>query len=266
MELSKVKLVVSDMDGTLLNGSHEVSPLFFSLFSELKTHIHFVAASGRQYFSIANKLTPIFDDITIVAENGGLVSRRNHELFSSHLSKATVNSLLPNIRKIPGADIILAGKKAAYVDSKDPAFLAMFTEFYSTYKKVDDLTNVDDEIMKIALYHPESSARFIQPFMQDLGPKLQGKISGPNWLDIADVRTNKGVAISLLQKELAISKEETMVFGDYLNDVEMLQQAHFSYAMQNAHSSVKAIANYHTESNLNLGVETVLEKLLTAKK
>ena len=64
MDLSNVKLIVSDMDGTLLNAKEEVSPLFLKQFERLKAlNIHFVAASGRQYNSIAQKLQSIKDQI-----------------------------------------------------------------------------------------------------------------------------------------------------------------------------------------------------------
>lgn len=55
-----------------------------------------------------------------------------------------------------------------------------------------------------------------------------------------------------------------MVFGDYHNDIEMMQEADFSFAMKNAHKEIKEIAKYLTESNDNLGVETILEKLIKA--
>ena len=53
-----------------------------------------------------------------------------------------------------------------------------------------------------------------------------------------------------------------MVFGDYNNDLQMLELAHFSYAMANAHSAVKKIARFETKSNLEEGVESILEKLI----
>ena len=78
MDLSKVKLVVSDMDGTLLNSKGEISDLFFELFHKLKKqNIHFCAASGRQYHSIVHKLAIIKDDIFIIAENGGIAKKKD---------------------------------------------------------------------------------------------------------------------------------------------------------------------------------------------
>ena len=53
-----------------------------------------------------------------------------------------------------------------------------------------------------------------------------------------------------------------MVFGDYNNDLEMMQLSHFSYAMGNAHPNIKNIARFETKSNDEEGVETVLEELL----
>ena len=55
-----------------------------------------------------------------------------------------------------------------------------------------------------------------------------------------------------------------MVFGDYNNDLEMLALGKFSFAMANAHPTVKKMANYHTLSNDELGVEVILKKLLAS--
>ena len=69
--LSQVKLVVSDMDGTLLNSHHQVSERFYAAFEQLQSlGVTFVAASGRQYDSIYHKLYRIADQIYIAAENG----------------------------------------------------------------------------------------------------------------------------------------------------------------------------------------------------
>lgn len=57
-----------------------------------------------------------------------------------------------------------------------------------------------------------------------------------------------------------------MVFGDYNNDLEMMTTAKYSFAMQNAHPNVKAVANYTTKSNNENGVEYILQKMIDAKK
>ena len=87
MNFSKVKLVAVDMDGTLLNSKHEVSNRFFNIYNELKKKkIHFVVASGRQYQSIIDKLDIIKNEITIIAENGGVIRQLNKEPIFVDLS------------------------------------------------------------------------------------------------------------------------------------------------------------------------------------
>ena len=66
----------------------------------------------------------------------------------------------------------------------------------------------------------------------------------------------------MVQNRLGISKAETLVFGDYNNDLEMMEHADYSFAMANAHPNVKAAARFETLSNDERGVEHILEQLL----
>ncbi|HLV63617.1 HAD family hydrolase [Galbibacter sp.] len=268
MNLAQVKLVVTDMDGTLLNDQGEVSKQFYSLFEQLKAHnIHFAAASGRQYYSIANKLSPIVDDITIIAENGGIARRGQKELLVTQMHKEKVFELIHLLRTVKDSYIVLCGKKSSYVETTNETFINLFNEYYARYERVEDLTAVeDDEFVKIAIYHFESSETFIYPAVKHLEDKLQVKVSGPNWVDISHPNAHKGHALRLLQEKLGYTPEQTMVFGDYNNDLEMLGLATFSYAMENAHPEVKKVANYSTKSNEENGVEYILEQLIDAKE
>jgi len=267
MNLSEVKLVVSDMDGTLLNNNSEVSDRFFKQFEDLKKrNIHFVAASGRQYQSIVHKLDSIKHDISIIAENGGLMQHKSEINILLKLSSEDVFKSIEILRKIPDCFIVLCGRKAAYIETNDAEFISKFSEYYNAYEIVDDLTQVsNDDFMKIAVYHFESSEGCILPNISGLTEDYQITVSGQNWLDISHKDANKGYALNMLQKDMGISKNETMVFGDYNNDLHMLELAHFSYAMENAHANVKKTANFETKSNMNEGVETVLEALINSK-
>ena len=267
MDLSKVKMVVTDMDGTLLNSKSEVSEQFFELYQSLKSHqIHFVAASGRQYSSIQDKLSIISEEITIVAENGSYIKQGNAELGSILLSPEHVKLLIPVVRDVEGLFTVLCGKKSAYIEQDDDKFKGILREYYTKFDVVDDLMDLpDDDFFKVAIYHFESSETYIYPVVKHLEGILQIKISGNNWVDIADPSANKGRAVQLLQHKYGISKEETMVFGDFNNDLEMIEQAFFSYAMANAHINVKKAARFHTLSNNEAGVEVILQQLIDAK-
>ena len=91
------------MDGTLLDSQSRVSERFFELFEALDLlGVRFVAASGRQYTSIFDKLLRIQDRISIVAENGGYVRQGSQELHSVVLDPARVYDMIPDLRKIEG--------------------------------------------------------------------------------------------------------------------------------------------------------------------
>ncbi|MCM5661445.1 HAD family hydrolase [Galbibacter mesophilus] len=268
MDLSKVKLVVTDMDGTLLNSKGEVSNDFFELFKKLRqNNIHFAAASGRQYNSIINKLKTISDDITVIAENGGLAKQGNEELLVTNLPAERTDELIALLRDIEDVFVVLCGTSTSYIETKDKGFIDFFNEFYTSYELVEDLTSVDKkELVKIAVYHFESSEDYIYPSVKHLEDSLQVKVSGKNWLDLSHPNANKGYALKLLQEKLGVTKEETMVFGDYNNDLEMLELADFSYAMKNAHPNVVKTAKYQTKSNDENGVEYILNQLIEAKE
>ena len=251
------------MDGTLLNSKHEVSSKFFKLFEELKKRdIKFVAASGRQYNSIVDKLDTIKDDIIVVAENGAFVKKQEQELLATPLNHTTIKSTIELLRNVEGIHPVLCGKNNAYINGNSDDFVSKLKEYYSEFSILNDIASFDGEVLKIAIYHFESSEKYIYPLVNHLESELKVKVSGENWLDISHMNANKGYALQHIQEKYGISRQETMVFGDYNNDLEMLAMADFSFAMANAHPNVTAAANFKTKSNDEYGVETVLEQLL----
>lgn len=265
--LVNVKLVATDMDGTLLNPNHQVSSIFYNLFEKLKEHnILFVAASGRPFYGITSKLDKIKDDIIIVPENGGLVIKNNEILLSNELKKESISLINNSLQKLPEVNAVYCTKDRAYTDSNSPELLNLLSEYYSNYKRIESIYDIEAPIYKIAIFHKESSERYIYPHVKHLEENFKVKVSANHWVDISENNANKGHAIQLIQKLHNISPEETLVFGDYNNDIEMLQAAHFSYAMENAHPLVKQVANFETKSNKELGVEIILEKMINEKE
>lgn len=267
MDFSNIKLVVSDMDGTLLNENHEVSERFYKQFKALqKRNIHFVAASGRQYQSIQQKLYDIKDDISIIGENGGIMQHANETKVLLKLSKTDVAACIEVLRKIDDCYIVLCGRKAAYIETSDDKFIEILKNYYSEVMPVENLLQVkDDDFLKIAVFHFESSESYIYPHVKAFENKYQVIVSGQNWLDISHIEANKAYALKILQKDLGLTSKETLVFGDFNNDIEMLKLADYSYAMANAHPNVKKQAKHQTKSNNEEGVEHVLDELINSK-
>ncbi|WP_442265566.1 HAD family hydrolase [Tenacibaculum sp. ZS6-P6] len=267
MDLSNVKLIVTDLDGTLLNSNHEVSDLFFELFNKIKKHnILFTAASGRPLYSMKDKLAKIENDIIIVAENGGLAVKKDKTLLSTAMETSNLFMIDKLLKTLPEAHPVFCTKDQAFTTSSNPELLKLLAEFYKNYDAINSVNDINEPVYKVAIYHEVSSEQFLYPHLKHLEGNLKVKVSANHWVDISEMKANKGHAVALIQKEYNISYEETLVFGDYNNDLEMLKRAHFSYAMENAHPQVKKTANFSTKSNDNFGVESILRKLLYSKE
>lgn len=264
MDFSKIKLIVSDMDGTLLNENNDVSERFFEQLYKLRAkNIHFVAASGRQYHSILEKLAPVKDEISIIAENGGILHHDNKTHVLLKLTKNDVERCVKVLRKIKNTYIVLCARQSAYIESENFDFVSCLSQYYSKVESVKDLTRVNnDDFLKIAVFHFESSENHIYPHVKHLNTDYQVTVSGQNWLDISNPLSNKAYALEILHKKMGYTSKDTLAFGDYNNDIEMLKLAQYSVAMKNAHPNVKQIASFITKSNNEQGVETVIDKIL----
>lgn len=251
------------MDGTLLNSQHQVSHQFFELFEELNEKgVVFVAASGRQHNSIVEKLNSIVDRIYIIAENGGIVKHRDQELLATAFPPELVLEPIELLNAYPDINTILCTRENAYVRSDRKHFKKFVDEYYTSTTYIDSLTDCSEELLKIALYHTEGSEKNIYPKVKQFEDRLQVKVSGPNWVDLSHMNCNKGYALKMLQNQLGISKEQTIAFGDYNNDIEMFEQSKYSIAMANAHPTILDLATHQTLSNDELGVETMLRKII----
>ena len=265
MNMAAIKLVASDMDGTLLTSHHDLNPAFFDLFHQMKTKgILFVAASGRQYFNIINQFESIKDEIVLIAENGSYVMYKDEEILVQAMDREVTMEQIITARSIDKSFVILCGKKCAYIENDHPDFMRHVKMYYDKYQVVDDLLKVeDDQFLKIAICDFAGSENNSYHYFKNKRDSLQLKVSGNIWLDISHWLANKGRALNVVQKKFGIGFQETMVFGDYLNDLEMIQQASFSYAMKNAHPDIKKAARYLTKSNDENGVCIIIQKMLS---
>ena len=263
MNLSNIKMVVSDMDGTLLNSKHEVSSLFLELHDQFhKRGIQFVAASGRQYPSMIVKLTEIAEKMSFIAENGALIVENEEIIHAQELQIHIVKEVLNTLKSHSEIEPVVCCANQAYTPSKNPKFIQILEEYYSSHRTIKDIKEIQHNPLKVALYHPISGERNIYPAVKEYDKELQVKISGDYWVDLSHKEANKGVALQKLLDHYNIDRSEIIVFGDYLNDIEMLQMTPNSVAMGNAHPEIKVMATLVTESHDNFGVEKVLQELL----
>lgn len=260
-----IKLVASDIDGTLLpEGTAQINPEIFKVIEELKKRdILFAAASGRHYISMSKLFEPVKNDIIFITENGAYVSCRGYTMLEQIIDWQYVCQWVKEARRIPGASFTLDTKEGFYTESSDPEFLDLVRNGYrSDITVVEDALAKELRINKMAIYRKENIGEVAQMMIPRWEDRLHCVVSGDIWVDFMNQETNKGNAIRSIQKILKISSDETMVFGDNHNDLEMIKSATESYAVGNAADAVKKAAKYVADTNVNDGVLKVLRTLL----
>lgn len=262
-----IKLIASDIDGTLVpDGSDKINPEIFAVIKELKKQgIYFVAASGRQWKSIERLFEPVKDEIFYIGENGAYVGARGRELFTVPMEQEDVRALIRDIRTLPECDMMLSGRDVIYIESKNQTFIDyLILGYHNEVKQVERLEEVDEEILKVSIYHQGYDAYGAAGgvIVPKWGSKLKVVTAGKEWLDIMEPQVNKGAALQEIQESLHVTPEETMAFGDNWNDMELLSRAVYSYAIGNARKEIKEAANYVADTNVNDGVLKVLRTLL----
>ena len=260
--MMNIKLVAVDMDGTLLDSKKRLPEDFIPW---VKSHpqVKVAIASGRQYYTLERMFHEIADRLVFIAENGTLCFYRGEIIYKNVLKKEDVVNTLRLLEHVPYATPLLCGIKGGYMQSTQEEELANATQYYARLNHEDDLTKValEENIVKFAIYFKKQMAEASAHYFDDLPKHLAAVVSDVSWIDVANCDANKGAALKSIQQQYHISQEESMAFGDYFNDVEMLQQCKYSYAMENAHPEVKKKANFLTSSNDDDGVMKILRTI-----
>lgn len=261
-----IKLVASDLDGTLLPPNKIMPERLFPLIKELREKgIIFTPASGRQLPNLKKLFAPVLNEIAIIAENGGLVWFGGEIIYSNPTPKEGVFKTLEAVKGISGLYPLLSCADCAYYQSGNTAFINVVEKSYSSCKRVESLEEIAEktEVIKISVWdEAPPSANHGAPLLAPKLPELRVMASGYDWLDVSTAGANKGNALKELLKELGAKKEECVAFGDHMNDLEMLEACGRPYVVANAFAGLKEKFKDEVPSNADLGVIKKLEEFL----
>lgn len=260
-----IELIVTDIDGTLVNSQKEIPDSFWSVFQDIRSkNIRFCVASGRQMQSLEQLFSPIANEIGFISDNGAFVKFKGEELHHKTLNFKEIQPILTTCDTIENAAVVLCGKNKAYVKTQNQWLFDQIALHYPALERVSDFSSVDDVVFKISVCDKKGSQENSYPYLKKFSDSFNVVVSGAAWLDITEKSINKGVAVKKIQNLWSVSPEKTLVFGDQFNDIEMLQSAKFSYAMKNAPQEVKNIASFVTayDNNEEGVVSTIKEFLL----
>lgn len=265
-----IKLIASDMDGTLLPymGAH-VDPEVFEIIKKLKAHgIQFMAASGRQHANLMKEFEPVKQDIDYMCENGCLVFHNGRLLFKETMPDDVARELIQTILDTPGYKCLVSGEETSYILKGDPAFSRLLREeVHNVVTEVDDLLHVPEAYFKISGYRYDKNEREtlqqIDRYWTGLFEDRLTTVYGGNcWVDFSPIGVTKGTSITRLMSILHLKKDEVMAFGDNYNDEEMLNDVGYSFAMERAPQEIRDFT-YGTTNSVKETLKEFFHDLLS---
>ncbi|MDO4619082.1 MAG: HAD family hydrolase [Lachnospiraceae bacterium] len=264
-----IKLIASDIDGTLLkDGGHELYEEYFEVIQKLLDHgVAFCAASGRHITGMTGLFGPVADQIYYICEGGALLRTSDHIMKAWSLPQGSYEELLEETSDIPGVQVMIDTADCVYVNAGEDSRLFRFIHdgYQFAVENVSDLTAIpEEEVLKLSLYSAdvhveESCADFLA---SDWMKKLSVAQAGTMWVDAISPKANKGEALKVLQEHLGVTKEETVYFGDNLNDLPAFGEAGMTVTVSNARDEVKEQADLIQHSYRHHGVLQQLQKIL----
>ena len=265
MRIFMIKLIASDIDGTLIEES--TPDLYPEMAEEIRSltaqGVLFCAASGRQLPSVKNVFRDVAEEICYIAENGAHIHYQGEDLRVTSMEREYVCGIVEELRALgEGYDFVVSTPQGSLIESKNRAFLDLMAYgYHNSFRQVEDVLKEETVILKIAVYHEgsirELGERELIPAWKD---RVQVCVAGEEWVDFMERSVDKGAALGWIQSRFGVLPEETMAFGDNTNDIGLMKAAYYSYAVENARPEVKAAARFSCPSWQEKGVWRIIRE------
>lgn len=275
--LKKLKLVVFDLDGTLLNNRGEICPETIELVGRLrKMGMRFSFASGRLHSTMVYYAKQLEIETPIVSLDGCMIKDFN-------TGQVFYDSFVPEkyvLRAIKLADekllkVALCHDESIYFTEYDSAIPSLVDKFGADFREVQSLENFLNTTLEVVLIGDykdsikEVEKKFDFPYAFGLKTNFyKTKHSGKfYYLELRKKGNSKGTGLKKLMKICKVKKSHTGVIGDWYNDREMLENAGVKAAVANAVPEISRIADIVTKNtNDEAGAAEFLEMILKAKE
>lgn len=265
-----VRLLVSDVDGTLVDRNKEITPATVAAVEQLRAAgVAFTLISARPMSGLRPLLDTLSLDGDVAAFNGGIVFRRDGTIVRHATLPRAVAEGVMAIADGAAVDTWLFADDRWYATDPDgphtaserrssaqePVTVAAFDDLLDRADKITFVS--DDEPALHALYERVHAA---------FGAVATVAQSQTYYLDVTAAVANKGDGVETLAEALGVDLADTAVIGDQANDLPMLARAGLSIAMGNAPDRVKAAAHETTRTNNEDGVAHAIDHLVLPRR
>jgi len=283
-----IKLIASDMDGTLLNDDHIISEENLKAIRKAQEMgRHFTIITGRDYDAVKSYLEECNLKCECILSNGAEYRDVNGNVIESvYMNKESVKIVF-DILNEAGLCIQLMTNNGSYITNKESDKKAIidrfklfnpkmteeeirqFVEKFNKERAMKEIDNIyeilesDVEVLKIVTFdNDEKLISVLKDKLRESTSDLAVASTFSNDIEISDIKAQKGLILAKTIKKMGIDKSEVIVLGDSFNDYSMFTEFENSYAMENAIPEIKEIAKYITDTNNNDGVAKAIYKAL----
>lgn len=265
--MSSIRLIVSDIDGTILDQQHQVDPDLIELIPQLQEKkIPFILASARSPIGIA----PIARRLVIHQEpiacyNGALIVKGEEILFEHSLDKDEIRTFLHRVEELDSSISINCYSGSIWFNSREDQWTQVEASITGETPTVQSLSQIlSDDALHLHKLLLIGETQKIQELYQKLDPQEFPQtafyLSKENYLEVTAKSVSKRDAVLELAAYYQVPLEEVMTIGDHFNDLPMIRLAGLGVAMGNAPEAVQKEAKVVTTSNQEHGVAQAIQE------
>ena len=269
-----IRVIATDMDGTLLDPKGQLDlPRLEKILDKLdQCDIRFVIATGNEVHRMRQLLGHLAERVVLVVANGARIFENNELIQAQTWDDAMVDRALAHFkgRECQDQFVVTAMNggfvKEGTVFTELDKFMTpeMIEKLYQRMNFVDEFdSSLFGGVLKMSMVVGEER---LDSVLQEINDLFDGHVravsSGYGCIDILQDGIHKAWGLEELLKRWGLKPEQIMAFGDSENDIEMLELAGISYAMENAEEAVKRVATKVAPANSQAGVYKVLENWL----
>ena len=261
------RLIALDVDGTLLNDDHELTPRVGQADREAAERgAEIVICTGRGSTSALGVLRELGLRGTMITHNGASVvdSETREVIHDTAITHERARRYMDFLRE-RGIHYDLNTAFDLFVEEMNEEAAAMYGNLLAKPIKTSFAESLPERLVKMSIYAPKSVLDEVESEWQSWAHELQTIRSGDYFIDVQHPNASKGQALQWLAEQRGIPRERILAMGNYYNDMEMLAYAGWGVAMENSPDEVKAAADEVTVSNNEDGVAVVLERLANAR-
>lgn len=258
--MTTYKAVFSDMDGTLLNSQHQISPKTQDAIRRvIQKGIPFIPVSARPPYAITPYTEQLQTQQAIVCYSGALILDKNlTALYSVTIEEQDLQQIILALSSYQNISINFYAGLNWFTDQVDNKWIQQEIDITQTHPQAIPATLT--QVHKILVMGESEQIQRAEQELQQQFPQLSIHRSKSEYLEIMHQAATKSNAIRFMEGYLNVQAENVIAFGDNFNDLDMLQYAGLSIAMGNAPAEIKAAAKEITASHDEDGIALILEK------